>query len=223
MLRDYQITMESQLKAIYEQETARITHLLNGIEDEESRAINLDIVADEFHYTHEVMFPRSMRYSFIVLLFLNLESLLNRFCDDIKERNSIEIRSAKLKGDSVERTRTYLHKLAKVPEINPTIWGKIEDLSKVRNCIVHALGKVDESRDQIRIKDIAKQGIGLTIGDSDVFEAGHLILTPDYCANAVNDIASLIRELFDKAGYEPATGFWGGGATAYNTANNDAG
>ncbi len=207
MLRDYQITMETQLVQIQKQETARVTKLLGEIEDDDDHYIHQDIAADEYHYTYEVMFPRSMRYSFIVLLFLNLEDLLNRFCDHIKERDNISIRSIKLKGDSVERSRTYLHRLARVPGLDSAIWECIEDLSKVRNCIVHTLGKVDQSSDQMRIKDIAKQGIGLTIGDSDILESGQIVLTPDYCRKAVNDASVLIRELFDKAGFGPARGF----------------
>jgi hypothetical protein len=203
ILRDYQVTMEEQLTHIQKQEVAHIAALLKGIEDEEEAALQEDLAGDEFHCTYEIMFPRYMRYSFIVLLFLNLESLLTRFCDSIKRRNKIAIRSSDLKGDSVARSRTYLHKVAAIPELMAPVWNSIEDLSKVRNCIVHTLGKVELSSDQTRIKDIARQGIGLSIGDNGL-EEGCIVLNPQFCIKAVDDVANLIKELFDKAGYGPA-------------------
>ncbi len=146
------------------------------------------------------MFPRSQRYSFIVLLFLNLENLLTRFSDGIKKRDGHLIRANDLKGDIIARSRMYLHKIAKIPDLSQSIWEAIEDLSKVRNCIVHTLGEVALSSDQKRIRDIATQGTGLSIGNSDLND-GFIVLEPAYCEKAVKDVYLLINDLFDKAGY----------------------
>jgi len=202
MLKDYQIELESQLTRMQKDEADRIHTILKSIEDEDERYVNETIIGDEYHFTYEVMFPRSQRYSFVVLLFLNLENLLTRFSDGIKRRDGHQIRANDLKGDIIARSRMYLHKIANVPALPQDAWENIEDLSKVRNCIVHTLGEVSLSSDQKRILDIATQGIGLSIGDSDINE-GFIVLEPIYCEKVVKDVSLLINELFDKAGYLP--------------------
>ena len=203
MLRDYQLEMELQLSDMQKDEAARIDAILKTIEDDEERYLQESAIGDEYHYTYEVMFPRSQRYSFIVLLYLNLENLLTRFSDGIKKRDGLQIRANDLKGDIIARSRMYLHKIAKIPDLSQNAWENIEDLSKVRNCIVHTLGEVALSSDQKRIRDIATQNVGVSIGDSDL-DDGFIILEPVYCGIGVKNVTILINELFDKAGYSPS-------------------
>lgn len=203
MLRSYQADMQRQLEIIQKDESDRIKGVLTTIEDLAEQEFYLDTAGDEFHYTHEVMFPRSQRYSFIVLLFLNLERMLTRFCDHVKKEGKHEIRVTDFKGDIVARSRTYLHKYAKVPEADKRFWDAIEDLSKVRNCIVHTYGQVEHSSDKKRLQDIANMNHGLSIGDYDL-DQGHIVLEPGYCEKAILDVSALMTELFDKAGFPPA-------------------
>jgi hypothetical protein len=206
MLRSYQHDMDNQLAKIQKEESDRIDAILARIDDEGEREMYLASAGDEYHYTHEVMFPRSHRYSFIVLLYLNLEDILTRFCERIKERDGRALRVSHLKGDIVERSKLYLHKFAEIPNIPDQIWDSIDDLSKVRNCIVHTLGQVEPSRDRQRLHDLAKMGRGLSIGDADL-DRGRLVLEPVFCERAVSDVATLMEELFDKAGFPPAVRF----------------
>jgi len=206
MLRSYQHDMDNQLAKIQQEESDRIDAVLARIEDEDEREMYLASAGDEYHYTHEVMFPRSHRFSFIVLLFLNLEDILTRFCEYIKKRDKHEIRVTDLRGDIVGRSRLYLHKFAKLPEISQQLWGSIEDISKVRNCIVHTLGQVDLSNDRKRLQDLAGLGLGLSIGDADL-DRGRLVLEPVFCERAVSDVSALMKELFEKAGFPPAIRF----------------
>jgi hypothetical protein len=203
MLSDYQNTMEIQLAEIQKNEKKRIKERLEEIGEDEDQYYSESMLVEEYNYHYEVMFPRSLRYSFIVLLFLNLESMLNKFCDSVKKTKNISIRSKDLKGDSVERSRTYLHKVSAIPEIESVIWDNIEDLSKVRNCIVHTLGDVNLSNDQRRLRDIAIHGVGLTIGNN-FPEDGYIILSDEYCKKGLSDISALIKEVFDKAGFGPS-------------------
>ena len=206
MLRSYQHDMDGQLAKIQKEESDRIEAVLARIEDEGERDMYLASASDEYHYTHEVMFPRSHRYSFIVLLFLNLEDILIRFCEYIKERDKHELRVTHFKGDIVERSKLYLHEYAKIPEISQQIWDSIEDLSKIRNFIVHTLGQVELSRDKQHLQELANMERGILIGDVDL-DRGRLVLEPVFCERAVSDISTLLKELFDKAGFPPAIRF----------------
>ena len=200
MLRAYQYEMESQLGKLQKEEAVRIDTLLESITDQDERFVEEIAAGDDYNFTYEIMFPRSHRYSFVVLLFLNLDNFLTRLTDSIKKRDGHPIRANDLKGDIVARSRMYLHRIAKVSEPAAKIWENIEDLSKVRNCIVHTLGKVELSTDQKRIRDIATTGTGLSIGDSGLND-GYLVLESSYCEKAVNDVETLFIELFSKAGY----------------------
>ncbi|MDR3669172.1 MAG: hypothetical protein P4L35_20270 [Ignavibacteriaceae bacterium] len=199
MLGNYQDTMEVQLVEAQKSELRLVEERIKALEAGEEEAM----ILEEHEYIYGVIFPRSLRYSFIVLLFLNLESLLNEFCNAVQKKNNVALRCNEIRGESVERSKIYLHKLAKVNLIDLAFWNSIEDFSKVRNCIVHTLGKVDQSRDKLRLQDISKQGTGLTIGNAGS-EEGFIILSNDYCKKIIVDVESLFRELFDKAGYGPS-------------------
>jgi hypothetical protein len=203
MLKDYQLELESQLTRMQKDEASRIDAFLKTIEDPDEQYAEETVIGEEYHFTYEVMFPRSQRYSFVVLLFLNLENLLTQFSDGIKRRDGHLIRANDIRGDIVARSKMYLHKMAKIPDLSQGTWDNIDDLSKVRNCIVHTLGEVKLSSDQRRIQDIAAQEVGLSIGDSGLHE-GFIVLEPAYCEKAVKDVSLLINELFNKAGFSPS-------------------
>lgn len=152
---------------------------------------------DEYAFNFRAMFPRSLRYSYIVLLFLIVESQLSLFCDILKERSSIPIRANDLKGDIITRSKTFLAQLAKL-SIEKPLWDKLEDLSKVRNCIVHTNGQVELSTDKKHLRVMASKGHGLSIGfgyiDDEI-----LIIEPIYCTEATNDVKMFFDALFNAA------------------------
>ncbi len=203
-LTEYQKKMELQLKAVQEDEYNRFDKWAEQQaepEDGFDKELIWEINGDYYRWTYDFMFPRSLRYSFMVLLFLVLENQLTGLCDEIAKRRSLSVRLKDLKGDILERSKTYLHKIANVPTIDQSHWIKIEDLSKVRNCIVHALGKVELSVDRKRLAYLASEGWGISISDDSSPEPGVLVLTPEYCAHAVDDMDIFFRDLFDSAGF----------------------
>ncbi len=145
-------------------------------------------------------FPRSMRYSFIVFLYLILENHLIALCDTIKHVRGLNVRSKEFKGDVIEQCKKYLKDIAGVPEINVRSWERIEDLSKVRNCIVHTLGRIDLSNDKKRLYAIAQEGQGLAIAKDDDLDERYIVFTKEYCERANNDVGILFNELFDASG-----------------------
>jgi hypothetical protein len=199
-LAKYQGTMESQLNKVREDEKHRIGNWLLSIGS--GAEAEYDIAMQQYSHYHDFIFPLFLRYSFVVLLFLVVESQLNRTCDTITERRNLSMRAKDFRGSTMERCKAYLKKAANVP-LNRELWEKIEDLAKVRDCIVHALGKVELSRDAQRLRDLARQNIGLSIGNDDdhPLAQGTLIVRSEYCVQAVDSVTSFFRDMLDSAGF----------------------
>jgi hypothetical protein len=74
-------------------------------------------------------------------------------------------------------------------------WTEIRDLQKVRNCIAHSSGDVDDSRDGQFLRRLAAKGIGLELEDDGDTEV--LVIRPEYC-NRINTESRLLLEEIPK-------------------------
>lgn len=196
-LAQYQKTMETHLPVIQELEQSSIEKYRNN---ESPNTVPFDSMMEEYDWIYGYFFPRSLRYSFVVLLFLVTEHQLNQLCDEIKKRQNLPIRANEMSGDALKRSKVYLEKVAGISTKN---WSDIEDLSKVRNCIVHSLGKVELSKDEKHLKQLVKKNIGLSISDKDSQEEGFLVISADYCEASVNVAKKFFDEIFDAADFGP--------------------
>ena len=196
-LAEYQKTMEAQLPVIQELEQSSIEAFRNH---DLPNILPYESMMEEYDWVYRYFFPRSLRYSFIVLLFLVIEHQLNQLCDEIKKRRNLPIRANEMSGDVLKRSKAYLHKVAGVSIKN---WESLEDLSKIRNCIVHVLGKVELSKDGKHLKQLAKKNIGISISDEDSHEEGFLVISAEYCESAVHLAKQFFDEIFDGADFGP--------------------
>lgn len=200
-LVNYHKKMESQLCSIKDEEEEKLRSL--ELDDTEEMWA-LESQREAFCWTYDFFFPRSLRYSFVVLLFLTLENQLYGLCDEIRKRHNLPIRAKDLSGDAIARCKLYLQNLAGINKVDEQLWVEIADFSKVRNCIVHTLGKVELSSDQKRLRDLAFKAKGLSISNETSPEKGILIIEADYCSQSLQHVTRFFDELFDAAGFEPA-------------------
>ncbi|MBI5028921.1 MAG: hypothetical protein HZB51_00160 [Chloroflexi bacterium] len=171
-------------------------------EDEYDPAL-FDVELDEAKWIYESYFPRFLRYSLIVTTVMILETQLAELCDVIKNKKGLAVRAKDLKGDTLSQCKKYLEDVAKVSLIQ-SLWDKVIDLSKVRNCIVHAMGDMELSNDRIRLRDLVKANQGLTTGDT-VFsglEKNTLYISPDYCMLSIENIRQVFEDIFKSAGFQ---------------------
>jgi hypothetical protein len=196
-LAEYQKAMEAYLPVIQELEQISIEKYRNN---NLPNTVPFDSMMEEYDWVYGNFFPRSLRYSFVVLLFLVIEHQLNQLCDEIKKRKNLPIRASEMSGDALKRSKVYLEKVAGISIKN---WSDIEDLSKVRNCIVHALGKVELSKDEKHLKQLTKKDVGLSISDKESQEEGFLVVSSDYCESSVIVAQKFFDEIFDAADFGP--------------------
>jgi hypothetical protein len=104
----------------------------------------------------EDIFPRTLNYSFVVFVYIELETRLMTLCDLIHEELSMPIRVKELKGSGIKNYINYLTKFLKINKKDLEILPVIYNLATIRNCIVHANGFIDSSKDSNEINNLIK-------------------------------------------------------------------
>ena len=154
-IEDYYEAAESGLQAIEDKELAHIR--------ETAQALNWEYAdwaaaSQEHEMTFDMLVPNYFRYSCVVLLYLVLESKLKEMCE-IAHKAAPD---KPLPGFGRDFVRTCKQYLKGAVGFSTQRWGQLEDLSKIRNCIVHASGKV-EGKYSEHIRQLAKAGIGIAV------------------------------------------------------------
>jgi len=195
-LSEYLEQLEAQIPAI---QTNELKRLEAWAESEAVDPGEYDAAFDETRWTYDYFLPRSVRYSFVVLLYIVLENQLGLLCEEIRKRRNLNLQVTDFAGGGTKRTRKYLEKVVGIKSID---WEMVEDLSKVRNCIVHTLGKVELSRDKERLNQLAQENIGISISNDEYADGGVILITPEYCALSLKNIRRLFDTIFDAAGFD---------------------
>lgn len=195
-LADYHKKLEAQIPIIGKTEFEKIQE---WAKQESVEYGEYDIAVDELKWEYEYYFPRSLRYSFIVLLYLVVEKQLTQLCKIIQAGDNLPIKANDLRGDIIERSKTYIHKVAGV-SMNEVDWTKLSDLSVVRNCIVHTMGEIVESKDRAYLQKMVSANIGLSTGSDEFLDNNRLQLSKEYCSTAVHNMQVFFDQLFDAAG-----------------------
>lgn len=204
-IAQYHETVESQLQSAKREERKRIHEMMQAMElDREHQMAEWDVAMQEHAMTFDMLLPNFFRYSLIVLLFLVVESKLGELCRAVKNvRGNIPSPPCPEKN-IVNEYKEYLTKRAGISGLR---WDKIHDLNKIRNCIVHASGKVKGFRHETYLRQLARREIGLSISGDDYdpkddlqplyLDEDMLVLRPEYCKGAISNIRDFFEELCD--------------------------
>lgn len=202
-LSGYQQAMELQLVSAKKQAESELNKWLESL-GEGAFDEGVPVEVYEHQHDYEFAFPRFLRYSFLVLLFFAVENQLNQVCDAIAHRRNLTLRVKDIRASGTIATfRTYLQKVAELSDLGSTLWEPIMELADLRNCIVHALGKVPSEKEGERLRQIVKKTPGLSIGDEDYGQPDVLLITPEYCSQAVSMVDKFFDTLFEAADFGP--------------------
>jgi hypothetical protein len=151
-----------------------------------------DFYSDEY-WRYSERFPRILRNSFLVSAIALLEYEMNVVCTSLKKKQDIRINLSDLRGGTLERTRKYFENAGfNLPFNNPT-WQEIKYYSKVRNCIVHTNGLINELQYKDRkelIPYLTRKGI---ISQDTIKQ--EIALTEQFCKEVVETIQAFFVEL----------------------------
>jgi hypothetical protein len=193
-LMDYHKQMETQLQF------KRISETISTKSLKPRNLDDIDGMIDGIWW-RDVQFQHFLRYSFVVLLHLAVEDRITKFCNLIGEKQHLHSRIEKRNGSCIKPAKDYLHKTARIPEVN---WIPIENLAKVRNCIVHTMGNVKSSRDEPCLRQLASKTVSLSISEpKDMeFDEDTLVIESSYCVMVVSQAASFFDELFERSKFK---------------------
>lgn len=140
----------------------------------------------------------AMRYSFIVLLHIFTETRLRSFCSDIQSERQILVGVAELKGSAIDQTRKFLTKLAGVAvgDFPEKEWENLRTLQKIRDYVVHAYGRVKDSRDEVFLRQLASKTAGVAID-----QKGQFHIEKRFCEQHLTNLHSLFERLFLAVGW----------------------
>jgi len=112
-LADYLDIIEGQFKSVRERERNKISrNPLAGLSEEQLADWQAESQLFEEQYDRDFDrdFPSKIRYSFLILLYIVLETRLRAACDEISKRQSLEIKEKEIRGAVFERANTFLQK-----------------------------------------------------------------------------------------------------------------
>jgi hypothetical protein len=200
----YYETVESQLQSAKAAERDQIYKTVRGLglEGEEELG-EWHLAMQEHEMNFDMLLPNFLRYSCVVLLYLIVENKLGELCKaaDSPRKNPPP------PPPRQRVIRTYEKYLSQNMGIAGLQWEHLYELSKVRNCIVHASGNVEASNDRDYLRQLAEKGIGISIsGQNEDFQDSlkplymdehMLMLKPEYCKRIIKNVHAFFEELCD--------------------------
>jgi hypothetical protein len=196
-LADYLAVMEAQVVSFKAKEAEKLKKDLEGIPDSCSNNDEYSFVQWREHQYRqfEYSIPESYHYSFVVLLWLVVEDELKRVCGEIARRKGAPTPSIDRRNGIIKPYMNFLDTTGGLPLRNIAHWHEICHLQKIRNRIVHASGRIDESGDIGYLTRLKGKHIGLQID-----EEQRLRVEPDYCKLAIRNTIEFFAEILDGVG-----------------------
>lgn len=150
-------------------------------------------LSDE-HWQYGEVFPRILRNSFLVTMHSVLEHELAGICKLLQRGKNIPIPWTELRGGITERANVYISKLGGLDFPTGQSWAEINSYIAIRNCIVHTAGNVHglSKEKEKRLRNYCSKQGGISI-DKD----GNLVLSKDFCLQAVSTLQEFFEELYD--------------------------
>ena len=198
-LRKYFAIMETQMEQVFRME--RTAFEATRLQDDDEVEISvfhqqLGFLEDAFD---KELFP-TMRYSFVVFIHTILETHLQAFCNDLKGELKLAIALSDLRGSPIDQANIYLSKIAGLSISSFTEWQHLRTLQKIRDCIVHVHGYVNNgsSKRNAFLRCMANRNKGVTLNDD-----SRLILTKEFCEQQLTYLDDFFRAIFGAAGWKP--------------------
>ena len=163
-LQEYARILEDQIERLTNAERQRIRRTSYADEAE------WQIARDEHRWLFEMVLPRTLRYSCIVSLFTTLETAMNSLCQELRSRKGLRLSVRELKAEPFEKTLIYIKKVAGIDIPDHPFTVTLQSLNKVRNCIVHTGGNVEEHSDPKGIKQHVGKLEGLSVSHNGYIE-----------------------------------------------------
>lgn len=190
-LKEYLHITETYLKKALVDFKARSDEKVKELQPDE-RDVYYDYYQD-LYWRYEEKFPRILRNSFLVAAYSLLEYEMSLICNRLKDERQIPISFSDLKGDLLDRTKSYCKLASLALPYNDPIWQEIKNYSKVRNCIAHTNGLLKEFQDK---KDLIPYLTKKGIISQDTIEE-EIALTAPFCEEVIKTMQDFLNKVYE--------------------------
>jgi hypothetical protein len=106
-------------------------------------------IAGDHEYLYAEVFPALLHESFVISAVVFLERECREYVDTLARALASPLTMRDLNGSVLERFRTFCSKVASLDlGISQELWQSVDGLVALRNCLIHAGGFVEGSRDR---------------------------------------------------------------------------
>lgn len=157
---------------------------------------NVYFLEQQFELEITLNFPNILRRSFFVNLYSFLESTLMQKCHDLERKDVQTLLLKEIAGKGIQQAMTYFIKVQGIPFSlgESSQWEKIRHYQRLRNCIVHNEGKLDErTSERPKIESFVAKEPGLSLSD------GEVVLGADFCSEAIDVIETFLVQVLRAA------------------------
>ena len=191
--------IESHIGKAKGEEWLKLKELPVPRDEEEYQTEYVPIIQSHKHEFEKVL-PRLVGYSFVMMLFSELEFRLNGIAREIKKRENVPLKISDLKGNIIQRFSKFLSSANK-PQLSQNEKSEINDFMIVRNCIVHNNGFLNNFGKVVQLKNIVKSKIHIEIEDKSASE--RIKVTSRFCHSRIEFVIAMFRRLFKDLNFGP--------------------
>src|SRR6266851_1605133 len=112
----------------------------------------------------EQTLPRSLRYSWIVLLLTTIETTLLRMCRGLQKNKVLTLSVSDLAGRPPDKMLKYLTRVGGIALPDHKFQKILGHLVNVRHCIAHAAGNVELAKNPTAVREAVRQLSGFSVG-----------------------------------------------------------
>ena len=187
--------IESQIGKVKDEEWEKLKLLpVPGDEEEYQTEYGLTIHAHKHEF--EKVLPRLVGYSFVMMLFSELEFRINGICRALKKRENVPLKINDFKGDLIERFSKFLI-IANKPQLEKAEKAEINDFRVVRNCIVHNNGFLNNFHNSKELRKIANSNLHIEIVEA------RIKVSSGFLYSRIEFFIAMFRRLFEALNFGP--------------------
>jgi|GEM_PF-2244285 len=191
--------VESQIKKVKDEEWEQLQQLPVPRDEEEYQTEYAPEIGAHKHEYEEVL-PRLVSYSFVLMLFSELEFRINEICRVLKKRENVPLKINDFKGNLIERFTKFLI-IANKSQLEKNDRDEIDNFVVVRNCIAHNNGFLSNFKDAKKLSNIAKTERHLEIDGRG--ENARILVLSGFLYSRFEFFMEMFKRLFDSLNFGP--------------------
>lgn len=186
--KNYSKTVEESF-SIYQKEFQTEMETIS----EEDQEQYMDYWFDEYQ-DYIITYPSIHRKSLFISIYSFFEHKLTSLCKEIIEKKKIELKLNDITGSGIEKSQKFLKKVVKInfPD-NTSEWKLIKDYNKIRNCIVHNNGIIDDYNKPGELKKIIENIYHIRYDEDSIIKINN-----GFCDEFISIISKFLHLLYDE-------------------------